>query len=568
MDSRNLQDKLKLLTLFRLLVAVVFLLAAFFGMRDELHFLSSNGRELVYGAVTGLLLLCAVFAGLLENWWDKRRLTLLAYGHFVGDALFATALVTLTGGVESIFTFFYSLAIINASIALYRRGAIFTAMANTLCLVLVAMGQMNLLGETFRSILSDGTVFWRTEGFAEDLVGILPGLTVNILALFGIAFLSSFLAEQMESADSLAREHEAGLAKLTNLHENIVSSLDSGLVTIDAAGQVTYVNGRACTILGRVPEQLMSCQVRQLFPDLGVVLDNPDKNRRTHAETTLHIIGGRKTYLRWTISPLQDADEQQVGHTLLFGDISKLKEMEVEVERTERLAALGRLAANIAHEIRNPLASMSGSIQLLSETLDVDGSDRRLMDIVVREADHLNHWIGDFLDYARPRDPHFETVELSALAVEVMEMLRNDERATGVTITGEHEGEAKVEGDRGRLRQMLWNLALNAVEAVRHHGEVRIRTHGEPNAVTLQVTDDGPGIDAEQAGRIFEPFFTTKSKGTGLGLAAVHRTVQEHNGSIRVETNSDPGETAFVVILPRWPRKVATLSERAAPPEE
>jgi two-component system sensor histidine kinase PilS (NtrC family) len=225
--------------------------------------------------------------------------------------------------------------------------------------------------------------------------------------------------------------------------------------------------------------------------------------------------------------------------------------MEEEVERSERLAALGRMAANIAHEIRNPLASMSGSIQLLADSLNVEGSERRLMDIVVRETEHLNQWISEFLEYARPREVQREAVDLADLAAEVIQMLRYDERSQGTSLHHSQTGNGTIMGDRSRMRQVVWNLALNAVEAVGDNGAVAISVHGEVDYVTLRVEDNGPGISEEEAKRVFEPFFTTKTQGTGLGLATVYRNLVEHRGTIQVLPTEGSSGTTFVVTLPR-----------------
>ncbi len=358
----------------------------------------------------------------------------------------------------------------------------------------------------------------------------------------------------MRSADVRARQHEAGFKELTNLHEAIVSSLENGLLTVGMDRRIAFVNQRTCQLLGRSESDLIGRNVGDLFPDMGRVLENPDKARRSHSETTIQMLGGRRTYLRWTISPLKGPDGRQVGSLLLFFDVTRMKEMEFEVERAERLAALGRMAANIAHEIRNPLASMSGSIQLLADSIDVAGAERKLMDIVVRETEHLNQWISEFLEYARPREAQRESMLVGELADEVVEMLRNDERVQQVQLTCESRSDTTVVGDRARIRQVIWNLCLNAVEALNGNGHVRITVHGEADRVVLQVRDDGPGIAPEQAQRVFEPFFTTKAQGTGLGLATVHRNVEEHGGSIQVETGEGTVGTTFVVILPRSPR--------------
>ena len=552
-NARNLHSKLSLLTLFRLIVAVVFLLATFlFGLRREFYFLSYGARELVYTAVTGLLVLCVVAAALIERWEkDAPKLVLLCYVHFVGDALFATGLVLLTGGCDSIFTFLYSLAIINASIVLYRKGAMFAAATNAICLGVIAAGQLGMLGETLDSLLSSGTVFGEFAAYTVTVGDVLPSFMVNVLAFFGIAFLASFLAEQMRAADVRAEKHKVGFEELTLLHEYIVSSLENGLLTLNMNREIAFANNTACTLLARSPEDVWRRKVEEFFPDLGPVFENPDKSRRSHTETTIQLVGGKKTYLRWSISPLKDTKGARVGYILLFFDITKFKEMEEEVQRAERLAALGRLAANIAHEIRNPLASMSGSIQLLSDSLNVDGQEKKLMEIVVREAEHLNKWISDFLEYSRPRQPMMDEVDVRELVLEVVSMLRHDERARDVNIEQAGDEGICIDGDRHKLRQVIWNLALNAVEAAGRGGLVTVLLENKPGSVVLKVADSGAGIEPAVASKVFEPFFTTKAEGTGLGLATVHRNVEDHGGSIVVESDQVRGGTVFVVSLPR-----------------
>jgi two-component system sensor histidine kinase PilS (NtrC family) len=557
------QYKLTLLTLLRFLIAAVLLLAIFvFGGSKELAALPGSGRELLYSAVTGLLIMCAVTAALLERWKDGKRLTLLAYGHFVGDALFATALILLTGGSDSVFTFLYSLAIINASIVLYRKGALFTAGANAFCLIFVAWGQVSALETPVRSLLESGAAFGYPTGLEQSWRDLIPGLSVNLLAFCGMAFLSSFLAEQMQSADEQARRHKLKLEELALLHQNIVSSLDSGMITLDPDRRVTTVNPAGCLMVGRLQPEILSRRIEELFPDLGPVLDNPDKITSSHSETTTLQVAGKTVHIRWSISPLRDREMNHVGHVLLFFDVSRLKEMEAVVERSERMAALGRLAANIAHEIRNPLASMSGSIQLLADTLEVQGADKRLMDIVVREAEHLSGWIGEFLEYARHREPVHEPVDLTVLAHEIVAILRNDPMAADVEITYQGGPSCTLEGDSRQLNQVIWNLALNAVEAASPGGRVTVETSSSGENVGLRITDTGPGIQPGLIPRIFEPFFTTKSGGTGLGLATVHKNVEQHGGTVEVRPLSEAGKgAAFLVTLPRRQRKTAPATD-------
>lgn len=552
MTSRELHEKTALLTLFRLAVALVLIVAVFlFGARGDFGFLSPSTADLVYGAVTGLLLLCAVSAMLLERWTDKRRVRGLAYVQFAGDSLFATALVLLTGGCDSVFTFLYSLAIINAGVVLYRRGAMFAATANGVCLSFIAMGQTRMFGDRFFDFVAAGNFFGDSAALAREFSEVFPAYAVNLLAFFGIAVLSGFLAGQLRAADVIAKEHQSDFLELANLHENIVSSLENGLMTVSMGRTIIHANSTACRMVGRDRENVLGRSVDELFPDVGRVLGNPDKTAGSRSETTVQMLRGCKTYLRWNISPLKNSLGERVGHILMFFDITHLKEMEAQVQRAERMAVLGRLAANIAHEIRNPLASMSGSIQLLRKTMELDGSDRKLMDIVVRETENLNHWISEFLDYARPIKLEVNAVDMAAMVREVAEMLRHDERTSGIEIRCESDESCVIQGDRGRLRLVIWNLAINAVEAVPPGGIVVLEVREDEDTVTFRVADSGPGVSPENAVHIFEPFFTTKKGGTGLGLATVHRLVEEHQGHILVQASGMESGTAFVVVLPK-----------------
>lgn len=552
MTSRELHEKTALLTLFRLAVALVLIIATFFfGARGDFGFLSPSTADLVYGAVTGLLVLCAVSAMLLERWSDIRRVRTLAYVQFAGDALFATALVLLTGGCDSVFTFLYSLAIINAGVVLYRKGALFAATANAVCLSFIALGQVNIFGERFFDFVAAGNFLGDSAALAREVGEVFPAYAVNLLAFFGIAVLSGFLAEQLRAADVAAAGHKSDFLELANLHENIVSSLENGLMTVSMGRVIIHANSTACAMVGRQRDNVLGRNVEELFPDMAMVLENPHKAAGSRSETTLQMLLGKKTYLRWNISPLKNSTGDQVGHILMFFDVSHLKEMEAQVQRAERLAALGRLAANIAHEIRNPLASMSGSIQLLRNTMELEGSDRKLMDIVTREADNLNHWISEFLEYARPIKLELDEVDLAGMVREVAEMLRHDERSEGISVESKTAESCPIQGDRSRLRLVVWNLAINAVEAVTEGGTVQLAVAAEGDTVTFRVSDSGEGISPENATHIFEPFFTTKKGGTGLGLATVHRLVEEHQGSILVQASGMESGTAFVVVLPR-----------------
>jgi len=380
---------------------------------------------------------------------------------------------------------------------------------------------------------------------------LVLNFATNIVAFYAVAFLSSFLAEQVREADSRLSAQKAGMEKLRRLHQNIIQSLDNGLITLNTDHHITLANHWVMNWLDMNQAEVVGEPVMRFFPDLGPILTNPDKSSRAVSETTIQMRSGKKTFTRWAINPLRDSRGKILGRVVLFWDVTDVMEMEKVIERGARMATIGRLAASIAHEIRNPLASMSGSIQLLRSLTQPEGDEKRLMDIVVREADHLNHWITEFLAYAKPRKAPRQRVDLAAVCTEVSELISNEPRAEEISISHEIHGDGIISGEANGLRQVVWNLVNNAVDATPAKGSVVLRLDGRDRSqIILDVEDTGEGIPPEVQEKIFDPFFSTKEMGTGLGLATVLHNVEQHGGTVRV--NSSPGEGAtFRVVLSR-----------------
>jgi two-component system sensor histidine kinase PilS (NtrC family) len=266
---------------------------------------------------------------------------------------------------------------------------------------------------------------------------------------------------------------------------------------------------------------------------------------------------GNVRHLGLSATPLSDHTGEIIGRVLHFTDLTELRRMRAQVERTERLATIGRLAAGIAHEIRNPLASISGSVEILRSLPGADVDTRQLIDIAVREVDRLNALITDLLDYARPRAEERQRLDLGEIVIEIAKAFEHERRAADVRMDVQAEPGAGIDGAAGQIRQVVWNLVRNAAEAMPHGGNIQVRvereeqSHGDPVTV-LSVSDSGVGISREDRERIFEPFFSTKRGGTGLGLATVARVVEDHRGTI--ETVSEPGRgTAFILRFPYVP---------------
>jgi len=277
---------------------------------------------------------------------------------------------------------------------------------------------------------------------------------------------------------------------------------------------------------------------------LGLLGEGRNELRRADLEIGDLIIGV-------TVSPLRDLDDEVIGRVINFSDLTELRRLEHNMRRAERLATVGELAAGVAHEIRNPLASISGSIELLRATPQASEDDRALMTIVHREIQRLNVLIGDLLDYARPRPSQPVDFDLGVLVREVIQVARADQSFTDTELAVEVDAPLTVHADPAKLRQVVWNLVRNAADAAATGGKhVVVEARADGDDITIAIADDGPGIPADQLARIFDPFFTTKQKGTGLGLATCHSIVAEHGGHI--DASSEHGKGAKLVVhLPR-----------------
>ncbi len=541
----TLFSKLKWLIFVRILVAT-----ALFGSTLVVQIragVEQSEIPLIYSLIIGMYGCSALYAILLRR---IRSLRLFAYVQFFFDNLFITPLILLTGGVESIFSFLYFLTIISASYLLYTTGAVYAAaLAGIMYAVLVMLQARGYLPSSPDA-----------ELLLSDMSYVFYNVIINVFAFFLVAFLASYLAEQLKRARQALLEEQLSLKELEEFNRKIVENIGSGLLTVDQNNRITFLNRAAREITG-ADGSIYGAHVDELFPGTAEQLDagGPDtedgvarrwERRHTGAD-------GRALHLIFALSPLLDPDGQQIGKILIFEDHTRLKYLEEKAKRDERLKMIGRLAAGMAHEIRNPLASISGSIQVLSAELEPEGEEKALMDIVLRETDRLNKLLTDFLQYIRQQPVTRRPVDLEALVERVIQGVRlNPSFTQDVTLVSEYRHAGVVEGDAAQLEQVLWNLLLNAAEAVGGAGEIRVETKDletfqrQPGPwVKLSVMDTGPGIPPDIVDRVFDPFFSTKSGGTGLGLAVVEKIVLAHDGVIQVRRREEVG-TVVEVVLP------------------
>ncbi|MFI5319166.1 MAG: nitrogen regulation protein NR(II) [Myxococcota bacterium] len=544
--------------LAQLMAARLLLMLAVFALALLVVGAGKEGAELaergLYGTLTFAFLSTAVCAALLPRIERPER---LAAAQLIADLLAVTSILLFTEGTRSPFTFLYLPLTVYAGVQFERRGAYATALGASLCLAgVLALDAAGVFGGAPK------IVAWELRFSAW---GAHTG------ALLIVAMLASTLARENRLAGVRLATSASDLKELQRLHERTVESLTSGLITVDADGRVTSCNPEGVRILSRSPEEILGASLEALLPGITELMERGMPGPR-RARLVLVLAGGEHRHLGVAASVLRPTQGAPAGHVVIFQDVTQVVALERALRQRERLAAVGELAAGVAHEVRNPLAAISGCVEMLravNRERSGDLEQERLMSIVLREIERLDALIADFLQFARPAAPKLEAVQVAPLLRELAEMCRAACPAgvrVGVEVAA---GDAlRVHADAKQLRQVLWNLVLNAAQAMGERGEIRLAAAATERAlpqgadaearsgaasgrgaVEISVADDGPGVAPEALERIFDPFFTTKPSGTGLGLATVHRIVTSHGGSIAVET-AKGGGACFRVVLP------------------
>jgi two-component system sensor histidine kinase PilS (NtrC family) len=495
-----------------------------------------SGTQAILYVLAAIVLLVTV--GYLL--WLKRGLRLLGLHlqiQVVFDSLVATLLVYITGGVESPFTVFYGLPIIQTTVFYPRRVALWTA--GLCCLMLAALFILEHQG--ILPLDLDGRLF---QIPSSNKVMYL--LAFNFAVFLLIAWLAGTLAEKLRRTDQELRLTEEQVKSLAALNRDIVQSLRSGLLALDMEGRVSLVNPVAVQILGCDAKQALGKAGREVFPSLREV-SMSEGSGIGRLDVDHKLPDGRLVPIGLVLSRLTRTGGEPVGTLVHMQDLTEKRAMEASMKKAERMAALGSMAAVIAHEIRNPLAAISGSVQMLKRSQRADDADLRLMDIVLRETHRLASLVSEFLGYARPREPKKKRVDLSILIEETVEAFSQCDRRKQTPIQMDLAS-VEVDVDSGQFRQVLWNLLNNADQACDGQGQIRIDLRAEAADVLIEVQDDGPGIEAELRGRVFEPFFTTREQGTGLGLAVVAQIVEAHHGNINLIC-PESGGSRFIIRI-------------------
>ncbi len=504
-----------------------------------------------YALIVSIYFLTIIYVLLLKK---LKNLTKLAYGQLLLDTLLVTAIIYATGGSESIFSFLYMLVIINGSILLYRRGGMIIASVSS-----ILYGTLLDL-HYFRVIEPLGSRLVQANPYQEAY--LFYTIVVNVAAFYLVALLSSYATEQARKSRVELKAKQDDIVKLEALNEWIVRSIGSGLITLTDQGRIIAFNPAAEKMFGIPLGGVIGKEAADVLPfikeHIQIHLNCMEHSRDEFIDLSYQKASGEKLFLRCSISPLHLPEGGHGGHILFFQDMTAMKHIEEEMRKVEGLAMAGRLAAGIAHEIRNPMASISGSIQILKESLDKEDINSQLMDIILREINRLNDLLSDFLLFARPKQAKIEWFDLNELILESLDFFRNSGKWVDRTnIHTQFHTPLRLESDPQQVRQVLWNLLLNASEAMPNGGALFISTElvnhkgGADNRhkhVRVTIRDTGKGFTEDAIHHLFTPFFTTKEGGSGLGLAIVKRIVEGLRGRVYGKNHSEGGAEITIIL--------------------
>jgi two-component system sensor histidine kinase PilS (NtrC family) len=480
--------------------------------------------------------------------FTSRQVRAITYAQIVWDLMLVTILILVTGGVSSPYAFLYFLSIVSASVLLARSEAYYTA---SLCVILYGSildlqyyGKLAALGVSQLPAQQHGA-------------GYLVYLIILYSASFYLtAYLAGSLAERARLSESALQEKAIDYTELERLNSSIVSTIDSGLLTINFTGRIRVFNRYAELLTGISQREAYDRPLSEVLPGFGPFL--PEIFGVTQGELEHEGPDGETLLFSFKSVPLIGKDGEMVGAIIDLHDLTQMKRMAGELKRADSLAAVGELSARMAHEIRNPLAAISGSVQLVALRECADENDQRLFSIILRETDRLDGLLRDFLSYAKPTPPAKVPLNLRRVIADLAALLSIDPRFKGVRIENGVPEDLVVVFDKDQCSQVFWNLLVNGAEAITGEGSISIgadllpATMGLPSdcgQVRICVRDDGSGMSEADAKRVFEPFFSTKNGGTGLGLATVYRILERHGGRVTVESTKGEG-TAVTLYLP------------------
>jgi two-component system sensor histidine kinase PilS (NtrC family) len=523
----------------RVVVVTTLLLAALIIQSTVDVILPINYLYLIAG-ITYVLTL--VYIG-LDRWVKNRELNLAI--QMGGDLLIETILVYFTGAWDSPFSFLYLVTIITASMLLYRRGGLLTASGAAI----LYGGLADLM--FYRILPVPPASFF--SGTPPDTLRLYLTIGTNLAGFYVTALLTSYISEKLKKTFEELDVNRQNLAELQALSRNVIESVPSGLITLTPYGVITFINPAGTEIL-RMPS---SALVGEHLSDIGLFWKD-EWNELRASTVTDRVVRGETTFVRngeirsigYAMTPLNTLEGTSYGLTLIFQDLSEMKKLEAQLRIKDRMAAIGELSAGIAHEIRNPLAAIAGSVQVLKNSQSLTPQESRLMSIILKESDRLNQSIADFLRFVRPQEKNPTRFDIAQTLSETLDLLSNSNELSEL-----HRLEREIDppsliilGDGNQVRQVFWNLARNAIQAMPEGGTLRVRGELDRDSYRIVFNDSGRGMSEDDVRRLFQPFRTNFPAGTGLGMAISYRIIQDHGGRIAVDSTPGRGTTITVTL--------------------
>jgi two-component system sensor histidine kinase PilS (NtrC family) len=538
MDASTAAERPRLLWLMLLRAGVIsVLLGATLALNYE-NFDAPSPRFLL-GLIAFTYLATIVWA----LWYRFGRATGgLARLQLGADLLVWGCLAFVTGGVSSGFTFLFDLWVIVAAVVLGGRAA-FTMAAGSAAVLLGLTGAM-----TFGGLASPPDQLVESLSLRETLYY----LGVNGVALGLVAVLVTSLVARLERTGRGLEDERVQRADLSVLHADIIRSLPVGLATAGTDGEILDLNPAGRRLVEAEDRDLEGEPLEAWLPEIGPILRSGSVVARGLGSACSR--AGRLVPVEYSVNPLLFADGRQRGWVVIFNDLSKVRQLEADLQRSRKLAALGELAASLAHEIRNPLSAVTGSFQMLAGRSALDDEERSLGEIIGRELQRMERLVGNVLDFARPRDPARRPADLGRVAEETVRAFLLGKEAEGHEIDFSAGGDTVAAVDEAQIRQVLWNLLRNASQAAGEDGAIRVGVVGESERVTIEVEDSGHGIDPAIARQVFDPFYSTRERGLGIGLALCRRIALAHGGIIE----ADRGELGGALLRLAIPRGAGT----------
>ena len=480
----------------------------------------------------GLTIVYGVARLIWNNYLLQARL------QFTLDIVLVTWLVAMTGYTASPYAAVYIVVISVAGLFLGSRGTMISSIGSVLAFNACALYALN------RGAISSAAV-----------ADTIQSVGLSDISFLIVGLLAAKLAHRQRASDVELAAATRSLADLRALHERIVESIRSGVITTDLQGRIYTFNAAAEEITGYKPSEVRGHDASMFFGDMSrQIVDSMNAAATGKASPRFQADcltpNGLALRLGFTIAPLFAESGETSGMVISFQDLTDIRALEETSRRQDRMAAVGRMAASIAHEIRNPLAAMRGSIQMLRSEMDANAEHAQLMEIILRESDRLNKIVADYLNYARPRPAELKRVDISVLVSETFKLLRNsDEIVDGHKLEENLSARpATVSGDPEQLKQVFWNIARNALKAMPEGGTFRASLKRvESNRLRLAFSDDGCGMTPEQVEHLFEPF-TSTTGGTGLGLSIVYQIIRDHSGTINVRSRQGEGTTITIEL--------------------